>query len=338
MMHIRFLLLLVLVGVLAQGCDRSGIYPLGVATNTVSNCGKSTWARSTDTGTELFVLSETDPTSAVAEPTDENAAASNCFLRIFIEHDSTTTMEQGTYSLGADGTGVFTVEHSYIFEYQDPSVVIGQRDGAIRNDTPMPASHAIQIDTDGTQVLLGVDGDVRRLTNLYDVIARTSGDTQEDAEDVFRVLNLVIYSSAVRIPGFGSVGMTSYINNTTTFTGLIANQFTVGVTGTLSPVTDIIFGQFEDLSGIVLDGDQHTETDLKGNGHLEGVLDWRFRGSDSPNDVFLEGTLDYEGLKTKNGVAGDGTYTLTVEGTPYTIPYTLAADMDLRNVLPVETP
>jgi hypothetical protein len=343
----RSISLLILLGAFGQGCDTSGIHPLGIPTNTVDNCAKSTWARSTDTGTELFLFSEALPTTPVGEAMDAGVGEGgstadvvvepHCFIRMAIEHDSSTTMEQGTYVLGADGHGVFTVEHAYVFVYFDSSVKLGARDGALRNDMPAPASHSIEIEADGDQILVDVDGDTRRLTNLYDVIAKLDPKDRAGAEDLFRVLNLAIYSSAVRIPGFGSAKMSSYINNTTTFKALVASDFTVGVGGPLlNPVTDIVYDQFEDLSGIVLDGDQRTVTNLYGNGSLSGVLDWRLRSSDE--DVFLEGTLDYEGLVVVNGVAGDGTYTLTVGGSSYTISYDLAADMDLRTLLPVEAP
>jgi hypothetical protein len=259
-------------------------------------------------------------------------------VRVFVAHDSSTTMEQGTYALGADGVGTFSVEHSYSFVFSDSSVPLSKHEGARRDDMPSPSSHAITIAGDGDRVLLGMDGDVRRLTRLYDVIARLDPSTQAGAEDIFRVLNLVIYSGAARIPAFGSVGMTAYINNATTFTGLVANDLTLFVS-LGKPVADITFHRFEDMNGIVLDGLQRSSTSFTGSGDLSGVVEWRLRRSDDPNDIALSGTLDYEGVHVTNGVAASGEYTFTIDGhPPFAISYAFASDMDLRAVLPVESP
>jgi hypothetical protein len=337
-MCVRIVFLVGLAGLLGQGCDTAGIYPLGVPVNTVSSCGKSTWARSTDDGTELFLLSETEPTTPVGGSTDAGVAASNCFVRMFIAHDSSTTMEQGTYTLGADGVGVFSVEHGYTFVFEDSSVPLGSHEGASRDDTPTPSSHPIEIEVDGDQILLGMDGDVRRLTNLYDVVARLDPSTQAGAEDVFRVLNLGFYSAVVRVPAFGSTGMTAYINNATSFTALVANEFTVAV-ALGKPVTDITFDRFEDLNGVVIDGVQRSSTNFTGSGDLSGVLEWWLHGSDDPGDIAFSGTLGYEGVHVKNGVADSGEYTLTTKGyPPFAISASFASDIDIRALLPVETP
>ncbi len=332
------LLLLGLLAISSQGCDKGGIYPLNAQLDVGCTGAKSTWLRSTGEATEIFTFTGANPTDAVTDPPPAN----NCFVHALIHNDSSTDLEQGTYVLDASGIGVFTVEHSYNMVYQDSSVKIWDRPGAKRDDNPSPPSHAITVKVDGDQLLVGFDGEVRRLTNIYDVAQRLDASTPAGADDIFRFLNLTIYTSAVRIPGFGSTGMTSYIGAPSHFTALVTNEYSVEVKGTiLKPDTYLTYAQFEDLNGIIFDGVQLSATDSKGNGDLSGILDWRIRGSSDPDDIVLEGTLDYEGVHVTNGVAAEGTYTFTIEGhDPYTVSYALAADLDLtkNGLLPIETP
>jgi hypothetical protein len=118
----------------------------------------------------------------------------------------------------------------------------------------------------------------------------------------------------------------------------VANEFGMEVRYT-PLVAHFSFDYFQDLNGIEYDGVQLSKTSLSGSGDLSGVIDWWLRGSDDPSDVALRGTLDYEGVHVKNGTAASGEYTFTVRGyPPRMVSYALAADIDLRRVLPVEAP
>jgi hypothetical protein len=336
------LLLLAFLLASAQGCDKGGIYPLNAELDVSCTGVKSTWLRSVEEtddapgGTELFFFTKADPSEVVGDPPPRG----NCFVRAFIHTDSSTDLEQGTYTMDASGKGVFSVLHTYSMTYQDDTVRIGLRPGAKRDDQPSPSSHAITVQADGDQIVLGFDGEKRRLTNIYDVVQNLDPNTAEGRDDVFRFLNLAIYTSAVRIVGFGGLGMSSYLGSVSHFVSLVTNEYSVEVRGKLTqPNTYLTYSQFEDLNGVIVDGAQLSATDISGTGDLSGILTWRIRGSDDPDDIALEGTLDYEGVHVKNGVASSGTYTFTIEGEePSLVSYALAADLDLQTVLPVESP
>lgn len=324
------------------GCDRAGIHPLGRLRDGLVPCevdplGRidttSTWVRSTAEGTEIILLGRPDPTT----PVDfENAG---CFARGFVAHDSSTRFEFGSYTLGVNGRGTAVRTVEYVFNFE-PELSILSRIGSKRTDLPTPISEELSITEDGTQIIVGIGNDMMRLTSLGELIENLDTGSQEGAEDIFRVFNLPLFTSQARLLGFGGGAMTQYIPAPGTFQGVIRNRFTVSVEAALKPNTRILYYQFEDLTGIVVDGLQKTNVNTKGNGTMEGTLNFVMRGTGGATDVVIRGHLAYDDLVIGNGVASNGSYTLTFDGVnaEYVIPYSLATDVDLRNVLPVEAP
>lgn len=338
----------VLLALLCVGCDRSGIHPLGRIRDPFADGGglvlcdvdtlgrvetTSTWVRSTDEGTEIILLGRSEATAVV--PSDSPA----CFAHGFVAHDSSTTFDFGSYALAADGAGFASTAVKYTFVFQ-PNIGILSRDGSRRTDLPAPISTDLEIVADGSQILVTLGGETMRMTNLGEVIEALDTTTQEGAEDVFRVYNLPLFTSQARLLGFGSGAMTQYVGPVATFVGAVRNRFTVNVEALLKPNTNIVYYQFEDLTGIVIDGLQRTNVNTSGNGSMEGTLSFVMRGTGGATDVRIRGYLDYEGLEIGNGFAAGGTYTLSFDGSDdeFPISYELATDIDLRGVLPVEAP
>jgi hypothetical protein len=325
---------LALVVLVLAACDISGIHPLGRLRDALVPCNAdvlgrvettSTWLRSTDTGTEIFLLGRADPTSVV-EP-----GSAACFGHGFIEHDGSTTLAFGSYTLDASGDGFAVRTLEYTMTYQ-PERSILSRDGSVRKDLPAPISEELTIAKDGAQIILGLDGEARRLTSIGAVAEAIDFSTQEGAEDVFRLFNVPLLTSQSRLLGFGSGSMTQYVDNTADFSGAIRNRFSVSVEDWLEPNTLIWYFQFEDLTGIVIDGPQKTNVSTSGNGSMTGTLSFLMRGTGGTSDVAIRGHLNYQGLKISDGLAAGGTYTLGIDGVPaaYTISYELATDIDRR--------
>jgi hypothetical protein len=335
-------LVLCLVVLAAAACDTSGIHPLGrrrdaLVPCTVDSLGRlettSTWLRSTEAGTEVFLLGRVDATEVVAD------SSPACYGHGFIDHDSSTHFEFGSYTLDATGKGQAVHALEYDFEF-DPDTSILGRDGSVRQDLKTPIAEPLTITADGSHLVLALGGEARRLTSIGEVVEAVDVHTQKGAEAVFRLFNLPMLTSQVRLLGFGGGSMTQYVDQTATFGGLIRNRFTVSVESWLSPNTLIAYFQLEDLTGVVIDGPQKTNVDTNGNGQMEGVLNFLMRGTGGVSDVAIRGHLDYAGLQIRNGIAAGGEYALTIDGivTPYVISYELATDVDLRDVLPVESP
>ena len=323
-------------------CDTSGLHGLGRVRDALVRCDAdalgrlettSTWLRSTDEGTEIVLLGRHDPTAVV----DVDHPA--CWGHGFIAHDSSTTFEFGSYTLAASGTGTAAHALEYRFDYQ-PDRSILSRDGSVRTDLATPRVQTLTIAADGAQILLGLDGEERRMTSLAALVESLDVETQAGAEDVFRVFNLPMFTSQARLLGFGSGSMTQYVNAAAEFVGTIRNEFTVEVASWLDPDALITYHQLEDLTGIVIDGPQSSLVDTSGNGHMSGVLSFIMRGTGGPTDVVVRGSLDYQELQLADGVAAGGTYTLRIDGVgdPYVLSYELASNVDLRGALPVQTP
>jgi hypothetical protein len=320
-------------------CDTSGIHSLGRLRDALVPCDSdplgrtlttSTWLRSTADGTEIVLFGRPDPTATVAFD------APACYGRAFVAHDGSVTLESGSYSLDATGLGEASRGLEFTLANQADRPIL-KRDGAVRRDLATPISATLEVRRDGDQLVVTLDGEARRMTALGDVVDRIDVTTQAGAEDAFRLFNLPIFTSQARLLGFGSGAMTQYAGSTAEFIAIIRNDFTVNVQSLLDPNTDITYRQFEELTGIVVDGLQRTDVNTSGNGSMSGVLSFVMRGTTE----VLRGSLDYQGLGIGDGVAASGTYTLTLDGAgggPHPISFQLATDVDLQAVLPVDAP
>jgi hypothetical protein len=338
---LRALLVLALVAtpLLGTGCDTGGIYPLLDRADILVPCGAdaTTWVASTPLGTEIFVIGALDPSVGLPPGTR------SCFARALVERDSSTVYRSGTYTTDASGNGEFTYESSYVFDYQ-PSRSILARDGSTVTEYDIPIRETISITGVGPKLDVTVNGVTSHVTNLYDLIASIDTTTQAGAEDLFRVLNLPLFTSQARLLGFGSGSMTRYISAATTYKGLLlgdptdVNAFSVKVQSFTSPNTDIQYFDFEDVSGIVIDGLQETDVNTGGNGSMHGILTWSMRDGPAATDIAYEGTLDYIDIDIGDGHASGGTFGFAITSpTPATfaIPYSLANNVDLTNSLPI---
>ena len=132
-------------------CDKSGVHDLGRANDTLSTCGSrtSTWLRSLDEETELFVLGSTRPGTG---------SSSGCFVRALVNQDSSVAMETGTYSVDGGGAGSTSITATYRFLFQPDRGPL-QREGAVRFDQDPPITQDLRIGMDAAQLTIDVDGD-----------------------------------------------------------------------------------------------------------------------------------------------------------------------------------
>lgn len=319
-----FILALLLACLAATGCDKSGIHALGRTRDTLGPCQgpTETWLRATPEGTEIFLIGE-------ATVATDGTPVPGCFARALVENNSSTNLEYGSYT-GTATEGTFSYAAEYDFRYQ-PERGILSRDGAERIEHDPPITVPIELEVDGDELVLTYQTEERRLVNILDVIDALDVDTMEGALDVMRMYNLPLFTSQVRMLGFGSSGMTQYLDNEQAFAGTIANTFSVVVREVLNPKTYITYNAFEDLTGIVHEGQQRTYVNLSGDGTMEGTVDFTMEGRTRT----IRGTIDYMNLTIDNGVAGGGTYGLTIEdGGSFDVTYEVAADTCPRSLLP----
>jgi hypothetical protein len=325
--------------VAAAGCDTSGIHALGRLRDPLVPCvadpsglavTTSTWLRSTPDATELLLLGRRVATEVVMP--DHPA----CFAHAVFAHDGSTTIAFGSYALDAAGMGQATHVLDYTLAYQ-PERSILERDGAVRTDLPTPIDDPLTIALDHDHLEVTLADASMRLTAISDVVGAIDLTKPGGADDLFRLYDLPQLTSQTRLLGFGSGAMTQYVGTDAKFGGMIRDDFTVNVESLLSPNTTIAYHQLEDLTGIVVDGDQRTNVDTHGNGAMDGSLGFLMHG---PGDRVIRGHVSYAGLKIGNGLASGGSYALSIDGDPtsYSVSYQVGTQLDLRTVLPVDAP
>ena len=308
-----------------MACDKLGVHDLGRLNDTLSTCGTatSTWVRSVEGATEIFVLG----TRRAGE-----GASGGCFVRSLVSEDSTIEMQTGTYEVDALGAGAASLSASYDFHCQ-PELSPLQRRGVRREDHEPPIEHALAFALDGEQLLLALDGEERRLTPLPEVIRRLETTTQAGAEDIFRLVNIQFYMTQVRVEGFGATGMTRY-TAPTTFVGISSGTYRVAITPQrLRILVDLTYTALRDMSDIQMDGNQHTNVALSGSGTTSEMLIYTLDHPDRSEPI--EVIVHYEEATIVNGMAASGYYPTDVDGQRFDIDYPLQNDVHLRNLLPI---
>lgn len=328
------------------GCDHRGIYPLGVSRDVIVQCDKQeTWIRTIEGKTEIFVIGIYDEKALPGlEEGEEHVEVGVCFNHATVEHASTTYLRSGAL-VKDDLTGDYSVRLTRNYRFiNEPDKPMSQRDGAYGEDYPSPLvipGVTMDVAEDGDTMILNFEGEGRRLHRMGAVLARlkpNSTDQKEPggAEDIMRFMNLSLYTSQCRLTAFGSMGMTGYHNQHSEFLALISGSFVMNLRTLLPPVADILYVDYEELAGIVINGLQTTIPNINGDGPMEGTLEYAMYVNQGDTEPFITGHLNYDDIMVKNGVAASGHYNFRVGERDFTLPWQLAIEATLENVLPIE--
>lgn len=328
--------------VVSAGCEAGGVYPLLSRRDVIEACttASSTWIRTegvgTDTSTvrtEVLIIGTMSPATTVID-----FDSPRCFQRMVLEYDASTRLEVGSYTLDALGDGTFLSGSSY--RYNIRRVPLFQREGAVREDHTIPEAHTLHLEEDAGTLLATYDGVQHRYTNIFDVNASLDPTTQLGAEQTFLMMNVPLFLSQVRVGGFGSARMTTYLS-TATFNGIIGGSFTVNVATLLNPTATIDYMDFVDMTGTYVHGAQITRVNTQGTGPMDGIVEIRLREGPLLTDMGIVGTIDYDTIHINDGFPDSGDFKLdtTVPSvTSHLVSYTFANEIDLRPTLPVATP
>lgn len=331
---------------LLAGCDQRGIYPLGVPRDVIVQCDKQeTWVRTIEGKTEIFVIGIYDEKALPdTEEGEEPVEVGVCFNHGTVEHASTTKLRSGAL-IQDEVTGEYSVRLTQEYNFvHEPHLTMKEREGGYSIDyvTPiMIPDVTMEIAEDGDSMILNFEGEARRIHRMGAILARLKPDSTDQkepggAEDVMRFVNLSLYTSQCRITSFGSYAMTSYVGQHAQFAALISGSFTVNVRQFLPPVADILYEQYEELAGIIVDGLQTTLPNLQGTGPMEGTLNYEMYINQDDDEPYITGFLNYDDVYVENGVAASGHYNFRVGERDFILPWQLAIDATLENVLPIE--
>lgn len=331
---------------LLVGCDHRGIYPLGVPRDVIVQCDKQeTWVRTIEGKTEIFVIGIYDEKALPGvEEGEEPVEVGVCFNHGTVEHASTTHLRSGAL-VQDELTGEYTVRFTRHYRFiHEPEKPMSQRDGANGEDYPSPLlipGLTMELAEDGDSMILNFEGEARRIHRMGAVLARLKPDSTDQkepggAEDIMRFMNLSLYTSQCRLTAFGSLGMTQYHNQHAEFLALIDGSFVMNVRTLLPPVADILYVDYEELAGIVINGLQTTIPNISGTGPMEGTLEYEMYINQDDTEPYITGHLNYDDVFVENGVAASGWYNFRVGDRDFELPWQLAVDATLENVLPIE--
>lgn len=272
-----------------------------------------TWIAATGTEVKLLLVGQAG----------QDGAAPFAFtaLQMPISAGTSALALQGHWTeVGSAGATTLLVEHRYTLP-DERSVSILARRGAWREDERRTIRLTVARDG-GRLVVAGDAGLAGTYVALGEALGRLGSATERDAACAFQIANLGIRSSEVRIIGFGGPGMTQY-QHAETFVGTVAGSLRVSMSGFAHNTTTIEHLAFEDIGGVRVDGSQITEADSGGDGHMSGVLTFRFEpllpggGAAAP----LTGAIDYGGagvaadaVQISNGNPVGGVYVVSIDG------------------------
>lgn len=333
----RFLLssLVLALAVVSTACDKGGLYPYGRLTDVIVPCGDdaTVYVRSLEDATEVLILGRKNPLQATTY------LDSRCFVSATIEHNTTTLMDYGIYRMNAQGVGEVELRAEFRFTYQ-PNLTVSGRRGSARNDFP-PGEFFEPVGFEVTGDRLDLDFYDRAgvYTQLDTVLDRIDLSTQAGREDLYQLFTLSLYVGQVRVPAFGGLGMTRYITSPSDFAGITSGEFNVSVKSLTDPTASIDYRQLYEFPNISIEGLQVTGVNISGDGPMTGILDFEIHDPTTPTTILWAGSIDYENIEVRNGIASEGTYgfaTTIPSASTTNIPYSFAENVDLRRVLPVE--
>ncbi len=135
--------------------------------------------------------------------------------------------------------------------------------------------------------------------------------------------------SLSRVIGWGSAGLTMYINRPGVFDGLQHGRQEVLLRDLLSPKSSFTYIEFTDLTGFVYEGTYESHTDISATGMMLGSVDFTMApGADEP-PLFV-GTIGYENLRVNDGIPNEGFYRFTMDdGQTWDVEAAVYHDIDL---------
>ena len=221
---------------------------------------------------------------------------------------------QGTWTeSGSAGDAALRVAHTYTM----PAATGPNAAGSQRDDKPW--SLRITVARSGNRLV--VSGDIRlagTYVALADALAGLGAATERDAACAYQVASLSIQGSEIRIIGFGSAGMTQYLNSAS-FIGTIGGTVTVSMSIGTSVRMRVAYDGFEDEGGVRLSGAQTTSTSWGGSGGMSGAVGFSIAPpSLDPAMVAtaITGTIDYGTVTLAGGNTSGGAYVTHIDGGP----------------------
>jgi hypothetical protein len=249
---------------------------------------------------------------------DANGVAPFAFSAVNVTHsrgDSVYTLEGSWVEPPPPGTTTLDVAHEYTMPDESTTPILN-RVGTQRSDDRFQISLTVA----RSAGRLAVSGDAR-LTGTYvlltEALANLSTATQADAACAFQVANLPMLRSQGRIIGFGGPQLLQY-TQPASYVGTFAGSMVIRFSGSLSKNhTQMDYGGFVDVGGVVVDGPMITDANSSGNGAMSGVMRFEFDpvAPDGTPLTAIKGTIDYgaNAIQIVSGNADGGFYTVALD-------------------------
>ncbi|MCP4598986.1 MAG: hypothetical protein GY847_00325 [Proteobacteria bacterium] len=310
MVRAIFIFICRLAPILLGACDLPGGYvDLAEQLDTtieVGNEGHSTWLRRDSHGVELALLGEL------------NDEGNGQIVFMMIEENSQTMLTFGAYTRNNSADEI-TVDYQLLYSMPfDPDKAPINKEGATKVEMDTTVKYQLSIDED--TLTLDGDSESRVFRSLTSVLSTIDPTTEDGAIMIGKFYKISILTSQARVPGFGGARMVQYINKKVSFKGMISGEFTLESSNVFEPETHIVYKDFVDYSGISLNGDLATLASMSGRGHVFNSVDFTMTVDPHNPSQVISGTVFYgnkdgtDAVKIVKGVAGGGTYKLTING------------------------
>jgi hypothetical protein len=295
---------------LLSGC-LSAPYPnLFERLDVANQVSGDTWVSYADTpdGEEIRLL-------VVGAPTSESPVPRFSFTAV---RPRSVRKLQGTWATSATQPS-FVLSVEFVFEMPDESQrPVTQRVGATRRQV----SYDEVLDVSMVGPNLVVSGGSGELDGTYTLfpqaLAALGGPVGVTPACAFRVFNLTILSSQVRIPGFNGTSILQY-TTPATFVGEVTGTVRIGVSNVLSPLTEITYTAYADFTGAGVEGTQSTRVNTAGTGSMFGTLPFVLQPLEPLPPI--EGTVGYgvsggggDSIQLTGGNVTGGSYAVDVSG------------------------
>ena len=290
---------------------------------TISLGDQPTWIQATPEQTTLLVFAVAD--GGLSAP----------FTLTTIARNQAAVIYTGSYFASpTEVTLNSNLKYVLANQYDIP---VTQRTGSQRFDIDAGATYTRVID--GGILTLTGNPPLGSFVAFPAALANLKATNQAEADCLMRVFQLTAISSEARILGFNGAAIIQY-TNPATFSGVLTGSVHIDVESLLKPNTTLVYSNYSDFAGFLIDGSQYSQTNLSGDGHMSSVMAFRMTtdpGDGGPPVTVIAGDVGYgnaagtpPSLILVAGTPSGGGYALTVDGgATFLVGYDVVNTMDV---------
>jgi len=337
--------ILLIISIIISSCDMGSYNPIARALDPFEPLGTNSlaWMNTSgstgDSKSSFLILQE-------GVPSDKDQGG---YIYIEIADNSFPSPKteirliRGIYSISSSPDGVlnFLPHAEYLGIYRQTSSPSNNPDPIDREGEIIKVDFSYNSSSrelslgDEPEVFSPIQGSGGILDSIFNMTTagNAANSTAIRAMQLQLIYQVGIFASQVIVPGFGGTGMMTYYNNRTPFQGLVGGKESI-LMSKLLPLArvDFDYDEMVNLPGLSMSGKLRTDSNASGTGSMSQLIDTVVNDGTNPPYSF---SVSYDGIKITGTIPSDGSYTVSIDGSPEDISfmYYVPGNLDFTGIL-----